>query len=83
LSRAPFGPITADMSHDASPEELARRIVDLEVGAAFQTRTIEALDAVVREFAARVESLERTVAELAAGNRAPLGDPQDEPPSWV
>jgi uncharacterized coiled-coil protein SlyX len=71
------------MSPDASREELLSRIVELEVGAAFQSRTIEALDAVVREFAARVEALERSVAELSAGARPPLGDPQDEPPSWV
>lgn len=45
-------------------EELERRIVDLEVRAAFQTQTIELLDGVVREFAARVESLERAMIEI-------------------
>ena len=45
-------------------EELERRIVDLEVRAAFQTQTMELLDGVVREFAARVESLERALVEV-------------------
>lgn len=45
-------------------EELERRIVDLEVRAAFQTQTIELLDGVVREFAARVEVLERALIEI-------------------
>lgn len=47
-----------------SREALERRIVDLEVRAAFQTQTIELLDEVVREFAGRVESLERALGEL-------------------
>lgn len=50
--------------HDPSPAQLELRIVDLEVRAAFQSATIDALDGVVREFAARVEVLERTLAEL-------------------
>lgn len=51
-------------ARDPSPSELERRVVDLEVRAAFQAETIEALDGVVREFATRVEVLERTLAEL-------------------
>ncbi len=50
--------------HVPTREELERRIVDLEVRAAFQTQTIELLDGVVREFAGRVESLERALVEL-------------------
>ena len=53
-----------DPSDVPAREELERRVVDLEIRAAFQTRTIEALDAVVREFAGRVEALERTLASL-------------------
>ena len=55
-------------SPSRDPQELERRVIDLEVGIAFQARTIEALDAVVREFAARVEALERRLAELAEGS---------------
>jgi len=64
--------------------ELVRRVIDLEVRAAFQAQTLEVLDGVVREFAARVEALERQVIELASrpGERE-QGGPQDEPPSWV
>jgi len=70
-------------------EELERRIVDLEVRAAFSTQTMELLDGVVREFAARVESLERALAEVrgqvAAGawsgrepdDAAARGEPED------
>lgn len=68
----------------AERAELVRRVIDLEVRAAFQAQTIEALDGVLREFAARVEVLERQVMELASrpGERE-QGGPQDEPPSWV
>jgi uncharacterized coiled-coil protein SlyX len=60
-------------------EELERRIVDLEVRAAFQTQTIELLDGVVREFAARVESLERAMIEIR-GQIDLSGEPgADEP----
>jgi uncharacterized coiled-coil protein SlyX len=64
--------------------ELVRRVIDLEVRAAFQAQTLEVLDGVVREFAARVEALERQVIELASrpGERE-QGGPQDEPPSWI
>ncbi len=60
-------------SPSRDPQELERRVIDLEVGIAFQARTIEALDAVVREFAARVEALERRLTELTAG------DPSETP----
>ena len=60
-------------SPSRDPQELERRVIDLEVGIAFQARTIEALDAVVREFPARVEALERRLTELTAG------DPSETP----
>ena len=60
-------------SPSRDPPEPERRVIDLEVGIAFQARTIEALDAVVREFAARVEALERRLTELTAG------DPSETP----
>lgn len=60
-------------SSDRDPQELERRVIDLEVRVAFQAQTIEALDGVVREFAARVEALERRLTELTAG------DPSEAP----
>lgn len=56
------------MSQPSDTQALERRVIDLEVRAAFQAATIEALDGVVREFAARVEALERDLAELARGD---------------
>ena len=44
--------------------ELEARVTELEVAAAFDRQTREALDEVVREFATRVEILERKLAEL-------------------
>lgn len=44
--------------------ELERRIVDLEVKAAFQERTLEDLDVVLRGFAARVDALGRELSRL-------------------
>jgi len=74
----------ATQAAESERAELVGRVIDLEVRAAFQAQTIEALDGVLREFAARVEVLERQVRELAArpGEREP-GGPEDEPPSWV
>ena len=74
----------AEQAEQSERAELVGRVIDLEVRAAFQAQTIEALDGVLREFAARVEVLERQVRELAArpGERE-LGRPEDEPPSWV
>lgn len=51
--------------------DLQRRLVELEVRAAFQERTIDDLDQVVRQFAARVESLERALARVEAAQAAP------------
>lgn len=42
------------------------RIEELEVHAAFQARTIEELDQIVREFSERVLRLERELKELRA-----------------
>lgn len=58
----------SEPSRDPTVQELERRVVDLEVRATFQSETIEALDEVVRMFAARVEALERRLAELAEGS---------------
>jgi SlyX protein len=57
------------------------RIIELEVRIAHQDKVIAALDDVVREFAVRVERLERQLGELrAAADSAPPIGPADEPP---
>lgn len=55
------------------------RIVDLEIRLTHQDQTIQALDEVVRTFAARVEELERQVRALRGAGMPPVG-PADEPP---
>ena len=60
-----------------------QRIVDLEVRAAFQDKLLTELDEVVREFSARVESLESLVKDLqASANAAPIGPANDPPPHY-
>ena len=61
---------------------MEQRLVDLEVRCAYQDKLIADLDEVVRVFTARVEDLEREVAELRETSRNPpvaIG-PADEPP---
>jgi len=55
--------------------ELTERITDLEVRVAYQDRIIGALDEVVRGFTARVETLERELAE-------PVGPANEKPPHY-
>lgn len=59
---------------------LEERIVELEVRATYQDMLIVQLDEVVREFAARVETLELQVKELKASMSAEPVGPADEPP---
>jgi SlyX protein len=61
------------------------RLTDLEVRLAFQQRTIATLDEVVREFAARVERLERQLAEMvnrASSEEPPAGPGLERPPHY-
>lgn len=58
-----------------------QRVTELEIRIAHQDRAIAALDDVVREFAMRVERLERTVEQLRqSGAGAPAIGPADDPP---
>ncbi|MFZ6185930.1 SlyX family protein [Nannocystis pusilla] len=59
---------------DADIARLEQRITELEVKLAFQERTIDDLDAVLRRFTTRVESLERELSRVR-------GDLADGPPS--
>ena len=59
---------------------LERRVVDLEVRAAYQDKLIDELEEVVREFSARVEKLESLVQELKNSLDAPPIGPANDPP---
>ena len=62
-------------------DALEARIVDLEVRLSFQQQTIDDLDLVLREFAARVERLEGELRELRSvdpGAPAPAGPASDD-----
>lgn len=50
----------------SATDDAAQRMEALEVHAAFQAKTIEELDEVVREFAMRVERLDRELREMRA-----------------
>jgi uncharacterized coiled-coil protein SlyX len=59
-------------------DALTDRITDLEVRIAFQDQTVAALDEVVRQFAVRVEALERDLRRVeaqAATHAAVAGNP--------
>lgn len=60
------------------------RIVELEIRSAQQDDVIAALDEVVREFARRVETLERKLAELGdrGDGRLQVGQGDDPPPHY-
>lgn len=50
---------------EARTAELEARTIELETASAFDRQVRETLDEVVREFAERVEALERRVVELS------------------
>lgn len=59
-------------------EEVHVRLSELEVRSEFHARTMEELDAVVREFAERVARLERELKELRSQLEVLGGDADDE-----
>ncbi len=67
------------MSPDSDPPEW---LVDVEVKLAFQEQLIRDLDALVREFATRLDKTERELTELKQSIRSPEGPvgPANEPP---
>lgn len=58
------------------------RIVDLEIRLAYQDKLIAQLDEVVREFANRVDALERRVSEHEASADPDIGPGDDRPPHY-
>ena len=62
---------------------IEKRLVDLEVRAAYQDKLIAELDDVIREFSTRVERAETLLKDLkASANAAPIGPPDDPPPHY-
>jgi uncharacterized coiled-coil protein SlyX len=63
----------------AADDALTERVLDLEIRSAYQERTIEALDAVIRDFTRRVELLESALTELRRGSSPqPLEPPSED-----
>ncbi len=66
--------------------ELRECLVDLEVKLAFQERLIRDLDALVREFAARLDKTERELEQLKqsvrGGGEVPTGPANEPPPHY-
>ena len=62
--------------------ELSDRFIDVDVKLAYQERLIRDLDALVREFATRLDKAEKKLGELEQSVRSgvvPMG-PSNEPP---
>jgi uncharacterized coiled-coil protein SlyX len=62
--------------------ELAERVEDLEVKAAFQDKLIRELDALVRTFGDRLDAADREIKQLKQALRSPepTVGPANEPP---
>ena len=69
---------------DADGRDDAERWLDLDVKLAFQERLIRELDALVREFATRLDKAERELAEIkqAMPRPLPLGAIHEPPPHY-
>ena len=59
-------------------------LIDLEVRVAFQARTVNELDVLVRSLFTRIEALEKEVAILRAGGDVgpPIGPANEPPPHY-
>ena len=72
------------MSDTTSPE-MSRRLEELEVKLSYQDQLIDDLEGVVREFALRVEALEKKLKQLdETVRRGPpeVGPANDPPPHY-
>lgn len=68
---------------DRDPDD-AERWLDLEVKLAYQERLIHELDALVREFGARLDKTERELQQIkqAVPSPLPLGSANEPPPHY-
>ncbi len=65
--------------------ELAERLLDLEVRLAYQDRQVRALDALVREFADRLDTTDRELKQLKQALASPdagIGPATERPPHY-
>lgn len=58
--------MASDSEQPSGQANLASRVEELEVRSVYQDKNVEELDAVVREFADRVQRLEKEIYELRA-----------------
>jgi uncharacterized coiled-coil protein SlyX len=66
-------------------DELAERVMDLEVRLAYQDKTIATLDGVVRGLADRLEQLTKELGQLRRTVESPepaLGSASEQPPHY-
>jgi uncharacterized coiled-coil protein SlyX len=72
------------MSARSDSADDAERWLDLDIKLAYQERLIHELDALVREFAARLDKAERELAEIkqAMPPPLPLGALNEPPPHY-
>ena len=69
--------------HDPGTQDpVQARLTELEVRISYQNQLLSDLDAVLREFAGRVESLERELEQLREAMSADPGEtgPHNDPP---
>ena len=75
----------ADEKNNPTPsEQLEARVVDLEVKLAFQDRTIEELDTVVREFTEKMEAMshELELVRRSLSDMGETGPANEKPPHY-
>jgi uncharacterized coiled-coil protein SlyX len=71
-------PGTEQRERDGGGDEVHVRLSELEIRSDFHARTMEELDAVVREFAERVARLERELRDLRNQLEVLGGDADDD-----
>lgn len=66
--------------------ETSEHLIDLEVKLAYQERLIRELDALVREFGARLDKTQRELEQLKQsvrnGGEVPMGPANEPPPHY-
>lgn len=73
------------MSPPESVESVDERLLDMEVRIAYQDRLVRELDALVRQFADRLDAAERELKTLKQGIASPnegVGPANERPPHY-